>query len=330
MSNIDEIDKKKSEMNSFSSGRCDDSREISVVGGVLYGAGTTGKKHRQRGEERQDFFEIRSAGDFFIIAVSDGAGSKNFSAAGARVACEGAADRIEEGLLRLTDKTRESLKKKMRDKEFLTACGHLAELLREGVHKAYEALCRERDRLADIYTSVFLSDLSTTCMLLIGAVLEADDGQELFTVSLSIGDGCIALVNENAPFEKAVKVIGGQDSGRYAGETEFLQSEGMLEERNLKNRTYVSRQKISMLFVMTDGVGDDYYPLALHMRRLCMDLRDSGILDAESEKDSGTFRGYGGGIQKSDRLLQWLGEYEKRGSFDDRTLVIFQPSDVGC
>lgn len=54
----------------------------------LIAARARGKKHKHEGTNCDDWFEIATCGAWNLIAVADGAGSKQFSRVGAKTACE--------------------------------------------------------------------------------------------------------------------------------------------------------------------------------------------------------------------------------------------------
>ncbi len=53
-----------------------------------------GKKHKHEGTNCDDWFEVRLAGRWTVIAVADGAGSRKFSRLGARASCTRAAEML--------------------------------------------------------------------------------------------------------------------------------------------------------------------------------------------------------------------------------------------
>ena len=62
----------------------------------IIGARVRGKKHKHDGTNCDDWFEFATSGEWNIIAVSDGAGSKKFSRVGARISCETAVKYLAE------------------------------------------------------------------------------------------------------------------------------------------------------------------------------------------------------------------------------------------
>ena len=123
--------------------------------------------------------------------------------------------------------------------------------------------------------------------------------------ALQVGDGAIAL-----DCESGLKLLGAADHGQHSSETRFLTTNGM--EADFVNRVKFSLPAdLRATLVVSDGVSDDYFP---------EDKRLTEVFDAlkplaQSAEDAGA------------ALLEWLG-YEKKGSSDDRTLVLSWPQSA--
>jgi hypothetical protein len=164
----------------------------------------------------------------------------------------------------------------------------------------WHALDEARNKLSQVpcERSIELRDLATTLLLLVHRPAD----QHLVAVG-QVGDGLIAGQDEG----NAISVLGTPERGEYAGETQFLTHiTGMkaLEDRVAAPASLVQAPRLFL--VMTDGVADDFDPPARELPRLIQHLPD-----ALRQSDGGTASG----------LLNLLG-YRKRGSFDDRTLVV--------
>lgn len=257
-------------------------REAEIPGGRVIAARVRGKKHKHEGTNCDDWFEIASAGEAAVIAVSDGAGSKKFSRIGARDACRAAAGYLA---CALTDALEGELSAQIRlplaEAKCQAACGVLAGIVQQAVLKAYEAVeAAYYTRAADPAYTVALGrrpevkDFAGT--LLLAALLPADG--ERLVISCQVGDGMIALLNTGAPFDASLRLMGQADSGSFSGETEFLTSENMRSLDALQSRTRIFRGAADCLLVMSDGVADDYFPCAPGLYRLYFDLVANGIL----------------------------------------------------
>jgi len=117
-------------------------------------------------------------------------------------------------------------------------------------------------------------DLSAT--LLLALVIPSESGEHTVAVC-QVGDGAIVLFDSGAPYERAMSLLGTPDSGEYAGETEFMTSASMTAQE-FEKRTVTRRVRFDSMFVMTDGVADDYFPASPELFRLYFDLTANGIL----------------------------------------------------
>ncbi|MBD5139955.1 MAG: protein phosphatase 2C domain-containing protein [Ruminococcus sp.] len=252
-------------------------------------AAVRGKKHKHDGTNCDDNFAFDIENGVLVAAAADGAGSKPFSRIGARAACDAVIRYAKARLAaieRSTPNYREALGKPFDDTEFSAVCSELAGLLRDSCTEAFAAVDAAFDKRKDIAEfeqaigrKPELKDFSST--LLVAAVIpvETENGREYFTAAIQLGDGMIAAVDENAEFENALIILGGADSGSFAGETEFITSEQMRTPDSLKSRTKIRRGKMTSLMLMTDGVADDYYPNNPQLLKLVLDLKLNGIMD---------------------------------------------------
>lgn len=257
--------------------------------GWKIGAGSVrGKLHAHRGLWREDSFAFSSAAQgealWQIVAVADGAGSAPLSRVGSRVACDAAVAALEKSLAQLPAF---SLHK---DELQSQALPLLREALTQAAGAALEAI-----RAVAAQRGKPLTAFAATLLVL---VRREWNGAQL-CASVQVGDGAIALWDE-----AGLTLLGVADHGQHSSETRFLTTNGVEAE-------FASRVKFSIkpdlraFALMSDGVSDDYFPEEKWL---------SGVFDAvlpvlQSEDDGGA------------ALVSWLG-YEKKGSSDDRTLVV--------
>ncbi|MEW6733399.1 MAG: protein phosphatase 2C domain-containing protein [Acidobacteriota bacterium] len=162
--------------------------------------------------------------------------------------------------------------------------------LQKGFEQAYKAVSEEAERRKEP-----LSNLASTLALLLHHPSQQGD---LIAV-VHVGDSLLTGWFE----EQRIEIFTEADSGIYAGQSLFLTSQGIIEE--CLDRIHVITQDTPrMLLLMTDGVANDFYPYNKHLRLLFENLTD---LCQKQDCDNA--------------LMDWLG-YEKRGSFDDRTIII--------
>lgn len=248
----------------------------------VMGASVRGKKHAHGGTDCDDWFEIRTeekTGAIFI-AVSDGAGSKKYSRIGAKASCKAAVESLRESFLRLSEEQPGRLR------ELRLSAGRESDsdaqslwrgIMSTAMLKAREALYFAFEkRISDpAYESLqSFRDLSAT--LLLAVVLPSQSGEHTVSVC-QVGDGAMALFRSDAPYEEAMSLLGTPDSGDYAGETEFMTSPSLTEEA-FEKRVTTRSLRFDAMFVMTDGVADDYFPANPELFRLYFDLTANGVL----------------------------------------------------
>lgn len=251
-----------------------------------------GKKHKHEGTNCDDWYEVANYEKITFVAVSDGAGSKKFSRIGARESCRASVGYLVKTVEKLfADKPeiRTNLSLDLSDKKCMEACGMLAGIVQNSVIQAYEAVeAAYYSRSVDPAYSKTLNrdlqfkDLSGT--LLIAVLIPVSEfSKEYLVITCQIGDGMIALLNTEGEFKNSLKLMGVPDSGDFSGETDFLTSPQMKNIETLQPRTKISRCVIDTMFVMSDGVADDYFPNETEMRRLYFDLVVNGILESKGK-----------------------------------------------
>jgi len=271
----------------------------------LLAASVRGKYHAHAGLWRDDAFAWGSAGPWTIVAVADGAGSAPLSRVASAVACA-------EGV--------RALQEKLPD---LPAHGESAESLRTALTtamlRAREAVRSEADKRRRPER-----DFHTTCLLLVHASGAGGD----VIGALQVGDGAIGLYHDDG----TCQVLGQADHGAYASETRFLTTPRIDEE--LERRTTVvvrlwplsssdepRERRLRAIAVMTDGVADDFFPETTRLADLFDVKAIAELTAAQGEPLAGVLREAARDARDGRALVEWL-RYEKRGSSDDRTLVL--------
>ncbi len=267
----------------------------------ILGARVRGKKHKHEATNCDDWFEVKREGDWTIVAVSDGAGSCKYSRIGAKAACQGAVKYISEELREYTLKERKIwvLEDFIRHNDSGEFIGKFAEedinkvqdILHESIIKAYTSIVGEKIRSNDnvefkneINRSLEIKDFSATLLVLIQTFVMHKGEEYSLALSCQIGDGMIVSIDS----EYQLKLLGQAEGGDYSGETEFLTSEKKLEKQYLYRKTYYDFSRNKALFVMTDGVADDYFPNDPMLLNLYGDLIINNIIKIkpnESKKD---------------------------------------------
>lgn len=251
----------------------------------IFGASVRGLLHKHEGTHCDDWFEIGTAGDWTIIAVADGAGSKKFSRIGAKESCKTAVEELKKSLefLQLTDLEVES--------DWQNACnpndGNII-TARDAVTRAFVLSCNKLKKYANdsanqekfnelLGRKFIVDDLACTLNIAIHypCKIHYPSKQKSVVIGCQIGDGLIGIVKPDGNSE----VLSESDSGGYAGETKFLVSENMCNNDVLLPRTKIFVGTINALLVMTDGVSNDFFPDNGSPTRLWAELLVNGIPD---------------------------------------------------
>ncbi len=261
----------------------------------LAGASVRGKLHAHRGGWREDAFRHgvanASDGTYSVVVVSDGAGSAPLSRVGSNLLCQTALDFLCFALAQSAPLAADSKVLVERDLPPLRAL--LVEAARLALQKVREeAAGRSRE----------VSDFAATFLVL---VRREWNGQQL-CAALQAGDGGIALLDKDG----ALTLLGEADHGQQSGETRFITSSGMEAEFPARVKFSI-RANLRATIVMTDGIADDYFP---ETQRL-PDLFKTVLPLVESVENPGA------------ALLDWI-DYEKKGSADDRALVVCWRADM--
>jgi serine/threonine protein phosphatase PrpC len=261
---------------------------VTVDGWKVSAGSVRGKLHAHRALWREDSFGFSTAphgdGLWQILAVSDGAGSAPLSRVGSKIACDTVIAALENSLGELSPFSMERDELAKNDLPALRAALTLA------ASAALEAIRVEAESRG--------KPLSAFAATLLVLVRREWNGSQLFA-SIQVGDGAIALRDE-----ASLTILGVADHGQHSSETRFLTTGGI--EAEFASRVQFSiKSNASVFALMSDGVSDDYFP---------GDKRLGEVLDAvlptlQSADDGGS------------ALVSWLG-YEKKGSSDDRTLLV--------
>lgn len=273
------------------------SSEAEFDGGRITAGRVRGKKHKHDGTNCDDWFEYDVSGEWKIMLVSDGAGSRKFSRIGAKESCRSALEFLKNKLSSAPHEMKEKLSAPLDDEGFIEGCGYFASLLQESAVKAKEAVesaFEERkskyDYLNLIGRDLELKDFSGTFLACIVIPVNTGERTEYFAAALQIGDGIICSVNCSETADRALRLLSTPDSGEYSGETDFITSANQTKKETLMGKTKIMRGAASAFMLMTDGVADDYFPNSPELLRLYLDLRLNGIAGTADEKktdDSG-------------------------------------------
>lgn len=263
----------------------------------LIGARVRGKGHKQEGTNCDDWFEFSVIGNWTIIAVSDGAGSKKFSRVGAKASCQAAVKQLIDELKSHNLYARripEELSNDLKRSDNWDFVGQDINLVQNALHKAMNVAYQEVDKEANErqkYTDYYkalgnrdldIKDLSATLLLAVHTTVAVGENNYNIVLTCQVGDGMLAAISQ----ENKLQLLGKPDTGEHGGQTEFLTSKKVLEKNNLLQKTSVFPGKLKALMVMTDGVADDYFPNDPGMLELYGDLIFNQVINLSQSDNS--------------------------------------------
>ena len=251
----------------------------------IIGARVRGKKHKHEGTHCDDWFEMGVSGDWTILAVADGAGSKKFSRVGSKSACLEAVQFLSKHLAEHRIAQRKEWKEEAFQERDLA---QVSQFMVEAVQAAWMAVVQAANkRLSgaldadDPYTKVLgrplnHGDLSTTLLLAVHTTVMRAGAPTNLVFGCGVGDGMIAGIGNNGE----TSLLMTADSGAHSGETRFLDERETAPEK-VKSRVNLFLGPLRALMLMTDGVADDYFPNDPGMSHLYGDLLLNGIIGSK-------------------------------------------------
>jgi len=267
-------------------------------------ASVRGKLHAHRALWRDDAYAVGQAGQWTIVAVSDGAGSAKWSRIGARVACDESVKALREMLSGFAlDETVEAEVPAEADLHRLKA------FLTLGACAARDGIVREAHA-----RGLSETDLYSTLLLVVHGPWKGRDVMS----ALQVGDGAIGIFTA----DDKCTVLCRADHGEYSSETVFLTLWREITKKPYDHRVVFSvKRNVRCIAAMCDGVCDDFFP---EDKRLIELFVGNPIRELRT-RDQGPLYGVLHQVTKEPRegqaLKDWLG-YERKTSSDDRTLVL--------
>lgn len=275
---------------------------IKTPQGQLIAARVRGRSHAHTGKPCDDDYAIAydPKTHLHFIAVSDGAGSAEFSRLGSQVVVKAAANAIQHAL-----NSQEPNSSLHADMNTDNAKRVLINLTTKAVYEAFMALHQTAKE-----HHFELKKLSCTLLFVMSFPLAS--GQWL-TVHYSVGDGVIANWQ---PETQSLLFSSKSDSGSYSGETRFLSAEEIKMD-SLTQRTHIqTTHTMPTLLLMTDGVSDPKFETDAQLENsscwatLWAELQP--VLQQEKPQIA---------------LQNWL-NFWSTGNHDDRTLAILMPPHI--
>lgn len=264
---------------------------------TIVAASKRGRSHAHDGKFRDDFFTIRylEESGWYLVAVSDGAGSAELSRQGARLACD-------TFIAQLTD----ILSSPERNQELLTMtpdeqdCAIRNNVL-DATYKSLVAI----DECAHANNQPRYQFAAT----FLGYAMKRLQGQWLI-VAVGIGDGAIAVLSHDGHST----LLNTPDSGEYVGQTRFITMSEVWQDHPEQRVRAFRCDDFDRILSMTDGVSDPNFetdnnlndPVCWHQLKL--NLEASIPFEERSEATA-------------QALEDWL-DFWVKGNHDDRTITI--------
>lgn len=297
---------------------------------TVIGASHRGRSHAHEGRPRDDsmgMYYDRDSG-WYVTVVADGAGSAKYSRKGSEIACSTALDICK---MKLTaDGELASLIDRYVNTVSVSAEGNSEEIIRlqKSIKlKLYYILpvcaLESRKKIISEAQSINSSlsgdvpgklysekDYATTVLI----AVSKRSGDRWFTASFSIGDGAIAVLQDDG----ALCLMSEGDSGDFAGQTRFITMASVYADASAivrRIKMHVCRRPVAIM-LMTDGVSDPKFASDTEMesahtwQSLFKELKDNRIITDREPAET-----------EAKRLLEWL-DFWSPGNHDDRTIVI--------
>lgn len=285
-----------------------------------------GKKHKHEGTHCDDWFEFASVQDWSILALADGAGSKRLSRIGSKISCQRAVQvlthRLASHRLQHSEQwmpggvsrpIQPGDRSGYLDPEvvYLQQSLHFAasEALRAVELEAHRLLTDESFLSPAERSKLTLKDFASTLLLAVHCPIPGPSPSTSLVVTCHIGDGMTAVLDTRF----SVKLLGIPDEHEPTGKTEFLTTSHRLNPEFLARRTFVYWGDIKGLFMMSDGVADDYYPMETELLTLFGDLKLNGVLPIQTVEPHqllNAFNGLPQNVVDQIKNLQLASSYE--------------------
>lgn len=277
---------------------------VGADGRTIIAASKRGRSHAHVGSFRDDSFKVDylSETGWHVVAVSDGAGSAEFSRAGSRIICSTFCELVRKTLTDTEAKVREQGAPDTAD----AWEPRLRKLVPWAAQKGALAISAEaqaKGRPIKTYAATFL-----------GYVMKRL-GEEWLVVSIGIGDGIIGMLRRDEGDVDELVLLSEPDGGEYVGQTRFVTMAEVWEAKSLERRVKSARARdFRFIMSMTDGVSDPKFETDSNLGsserwdNLWRELECRLPLSERSEETSRA-------------LLGWL-DFWSVGNHDDRTIAI--------
>jgi serine/threonine protein phosphatase PrpC len=272
-------------------------------GWTITAASVRGKLHAHRALWRDDAYRYATEGLWTIIAVSDGAGSAPLSRVGSHIACDSATNHLIHLLTNYA--MQEPIDAQQPVQSDLVK---LRDNLANAALQAKMAIGEEARK-----RNCPFNHFAATLLLVIHCRWKQYD----FAAAIQVGDGAIALWNQ----DDTASLLGVADHGEHSSETKFLTTKN-IEDEFLGRVLFTMKEHLRGIAVMTDGVSDDFFPEDQRIVELFTGRAIAGMTQSDESQVDGLAHTVITAEKPDEALLDWL-KYSKKGSSDDRTIVLF-------
>ena len=272
-----------------------------IYGKTLIAASKRGRSHAHEGKFRDDDFEAKwiPKTGWLIVAVSDGAGSAEFSRKGAQIACLTFVNELNEKLSNIETNAKieaiqdERIQEQTMEHLLLTITNKAALNIQDFSEKAEQPIQK--------FSATFLGYVAKKIK------------EQWLVCAVGIGDGAIAIIDDN----DRLYLMNKPDGGEYVGQTRFLTTPEVW--RNPQHRVISARiDRVRYIFSMTDGVSDPKFETDNNLLdiRNWLDFIDDVFIKGEYPVN---FLSRSRNLESD--LLAWL-DFWSKVNHDDRTLTI--------
>ena len=294
----------------------EDCASLNSSGFQMIAASKRGRSHAHIGTFRDDDYMLATIGEWAVMAVADGAGSAKYSRRGSQIICREAVaylaqmlndETVSNGLAESTKAfysarshypSSHTLFKEANTRlhcDLIACIGHAARYALQAVHTELEAHKNLEANVRDFSSTAFISlcrrfPFGTLC------------------AAYAVGDGAIGVYQQN----EDIIVLGGMDSGEFAGQTRFLDDNAVTDAALAARTRFALVDDLRALILMTDGISDPYFETETHLLHKSNWDNFWGEL-SETIGDSPD--------SADQKLLKWL-DFWSQGNHDDRTIAL--------
>nr|WP_322625426.1 PP2C family serine/threonine-protein phosphatase [uncultured Flavobacterium sp.] len=267
-------------------------------------ASCRGRSHANRaGFRDDDYAYAKLPNGWYTVAISDGAGSAQYSRKGSAIACAVVIDALKQTF---QDTTAVDNAVASANKE--TALSVASPLLLAAAEKVYNAI--------DVFATeegALINDFHTTLSFVV--FKQFPDGYAF--LSFGVGDCPTALVAKDFSKVTLLNII---DSGDFGGGTRFITMPEVLKPEVVQSRFgFEFTTDLPYLVLMTDGIYDPKFEVEANLAN--PEKWQQLFESLNGKNDVGTTVPLDGSENAAEKLLAWM-DFWSPGNHDDRTLAI--------